>query len=382
MKEPISLQRAKVALLLDHPFFATLLLSMETKVTDEIPTAAVDGQRLYINMSFFEKWTSDEQKGLLAHEVLHPAFLHHTRRNGRDPMIWNMACDYAINWILKEAGLRLPQGGLIDEKYKDMTVDAIYDQVFKEIKKKNGGTQGGKTVAWKPGDGFSGGAGDVLDAPQMTDSELQEHEQEIMQRLVAAHHVAKQQGKAPASISRMIDQMLEPQVDWRTALRQLVSEKVHDDYSWVKPNRRFMSVSKFYFPILENERFGEIVLAVDTSGSISQQDLNEYAAEVNDIHEILSNTVHVIYCDAAVAHVDHFDPDDPVEMNIHGGGGTDFRPPFKWVEKNDIEPKMLIYFTDGYCNSFPSPPEYDVIWCVNGGIDKFEPPFGTVIYLR
>jgi predicted metal-dependent peptidase len=377
--------RAKVKLLLSHPFYASLLMKLNVVETTDIPTACTDGVTLKINPDFWDGLNIDEQQGLLAHEVLHPAFLHHTRRNDRDPFVWNMACDYAINPILKDGGLTLPQGALIDAKYSGKSADEIYNDIYQNaVKMKQKGFGSGANGEWQEGDGFSGGIGDVED---FHDGEGRDgaattmEEQEQLQRIIAAHQVAKEAGKAPKGIDRFIEERLNPKVNWKDALEQIVSEKTFDDYTWTKPNRRFLG-SCFYLPALEDESVGEIAFMCDTSGSINQTQLNTFSAECNSIGEIIKSRKTAIYCDSKIAGIDVFDPDEDVALRFKGGGGTDFRPPFKWLEDNEVEPKIAIYFTDGYCDDFPKAvPDYPVIWAIYNGVDKFKPPFGDVIYI-
>lgn len=374
-----TLDRAKAQLLLDHPFFATLLLKMGIVITDEVPTAAVDGVNLYVNLDWFNQWNQDQQIGLLAHEVLHPAFLHHTRRGDRDPKLWNIACDYAINLILADANIKLPDGGCLDDKYRDMGAEEIYNKLLEQGKK-------GAGNSWQPGDGFNGGFGDVMDLPGMNSSDpndpvRQMEEQKQVQALISAHQVAKAAGKGVGGVDRLIKGLLEPKVDWQTELQRLVSEKTYDDYTWAKPNRRHINRG-FYLPILENESYGEIALIFDTSASVSQDDLNVYASECNGIGSMVQSKKWVIYCDSGInGEVEEFDHGDDLVLTMKGGGGTDFRPPFVWLDKNSVEPKMAIYFTDGYCYNFPSEPDFPVIWALYGGMskEKFSPPFGDII---
>ena len=119
---------------------------------------------------------------------------------------------------------------------------------------------------------------------------------------------------------------------------------------------------------------GEIVVAVDTSGSIGTQELEQFAGEINAIiNEAQPESIRVIYCDAALQAVEEFGPSEPITLSPKGGGGTDFVPPFRWVEENSVEPKCLIYLTDLCCNSFPVAPDYPVLWVTDS---HRTPPFG------
>jgi predicted metal-dependent peptidase len=153
-----------------------------------------------------------------------------------------------------------------------------------------------------------------------------------------------------------------------------------NDYSWTPPNRRYLSQG-FYLPSLRSEELPEIVIAVDTSGSVTAEELAQFAAEISGILEAYDTTITVIYCDTGI----NGDPeiftreDMPLKLNAKGGGGTDFRPPFAWVQKQGLTPACLIYLTDMACSSFPFDPGYPVLWAKIGTWKSNPPPFGEVI---
>jgi predicted metal-dependent peptidase len=126
------IQKARTALLLDHPFFGTLLFRLGARARSSIATMATDGVSLYFNPQFVETLSGAELIGTLAHEVMHPALQHHTRRSGRSPKRWNMACDYAINPMLLDAGLTLPKGVLCEARFRGMSAEEIYNQLEAE----------------------------------------------------------------------------------------------------------------------------------------------------------------------------------------------------------------------------------------------------------
>ena len=198
---------------------------------------------------------------------------------------------------------------------------------------------------------------------------------------IAVAQAARQQktcGNLPGELQKMVDEIVNPTVDWRELLRRFVNERAREDYSWFPPNRRYVGQG-IYLPSTRSEKMGEMVLGYDSSGSVGRKETNQFAGETSSIVEENGAHVTVIYCDTRVANVEEFGPDDmPIELNPRGGGGTDFRPVFDYVEEHDLEPACLIYFTDGYCNSFPKEePAYPVLWaCTRKG---FEPPFGEVI---
>jgi predicted metal-dependent peptidase len=185
----------------------------------------------------------------------------------------------------------------------------------------------------------------------------------------------------PDSIARMVEEIINPKIDWREALRRFVSALARDDYSWTPPNRRYIHQG-LYLPSLRSEKLGDIVVAVDTSGSISPKDLDQFGAELTAIMEEHPGTeAHVVYCDTAIRGTAHVTSDDlPLTLEARGGGGTDFRPPFAWVEEQNINPVALVYLTDMECSRFPDAPTYPVLW-VRTGSGGGDAPFGEVIDL-
>jgi predicted metal-dependent peptidase len=373
-------KRAKIQLVLHHPFFASLLLKLETVVTDKVSRASTDGVTLRINEGWFGGLPEAECLGVLAHEVMHPALLHHTRRGNRNPLLWNYAADYAINPLIKKAGLTLPSDAIDDLRFHGMSAEAIYDIIYDETPKIE--------VSWSSGDGFKGSCGDVTDFPgsgesdePATSSEIVAEEMQKIQDLIAANQAHKsQEGSKPFGIERLIEEFLDPKVRWQDHMDRLVSEKSYNDYTWSKPNRRYLGTG-FYLPSLEDETYGEVAFMIDASGSIQQPQLDVFAGESNGIASFVQSKKWVIYCDSKVAHVDEFESYDDLEFRPHGGGGTDFRPPFRWLEDNEVEPKIAIYFTDGICSKFPEEPDYPVIWALYDGVraHNFKPPFGDVV---
>lgn len=363
------IQKAKIRLIIKFPFYASLLAGLELIEDSTIPTACTNGLDLRINPDFWESLNLNEQIGLLAHEVLHPAFLHHTRRNGRDPEIWNEACDYAINKILLDAGVTLPSGALVDYRFVNKGAEEIYDVIYRD--------QDGK-----PQGGGGGGFGGVEDLPE-TDGDgnpisVEHEEQKQVQKVIGAGTLAGQGGGA---VQRAIEKLIEPRVNWEDALAQIVSEKARDDYSYARKSDRYAYDRRLYMPSLHNDTYGDVALIVDTSISCTQEHLNIFSGECNSVAELTTSKKYAIYCDSDIAGVDEFEADDDVDFQFRGGGGTDFRPPFKWIDDQGIDPKIAIYFTDGECNRFPEPPHYPVIWAIYNGDENFDPPFGDVIHI-
>ncbi len=188
-------------------------------------------------------------------------------------------------------------------------------------------------------------------------------------------------GDLPGGIERLCGELLTPTLPWNELLRRFLSNAARNDFSWVQPNRRYLHAG-LYLPGLHNDELGQVAIAVDTSGSISQHDLDTFAAELSTILEEYDSILHVYTCDTAVTgQYGLSNADLPLEFAATGGGGTDFRPPFEMLEQEDITPECLIYFTDLQCNRFPAEPDYPVLW-VCPRETFLSPPFGETLFLE
>ena len=322
--------KARTALVLDAPFYGQLALRLRMQEAPQIPTLAVDGKTIYYNPEFVEKLGHDLTKSAIGHEVLHCAFGHITRRDGREPRRWNQAGDYVINAVLKDSGFKIGDGWLYNQAFADKTSDEIYNCLPPT------GEDDGKDPLDEMVEGASDGDEDGAEGAEL----------DWKVATIQAANAAKEVGNLPGALSRFVDELTKPKVDWRDTLRRFVTEISRNDYSWMRPNRRFMAQG-IYLPGLFSESMGEIAVAIDTSGSITQEMLNMFGAEIRAITDTVRPTkTHIIYCDTDVNHVDVFEQNDELKFDMHGGGGTDFRPPFEYLNQNNITPSCFIYLTD------------------------------------
>ncbi|MUM78690.1 hypothetical protein GKC30_13700 [Pseudodesulfovibrio sp. F-1] len=427
--------RARTSLLLDHPFFGSLCMRMEPKEDRSCRTAWTDGRVLAFNPAYVDSLSEAQVLGMLAHTVMHPACQHHVRRNGRDAGLWNVACDHAINWVLLDAGFTLPPGHLDNPAYRGMSADAIYaelssvrgsdgmpsegygegretgqeeqrevlptpgdtddggdpgegadsgDGAAKAAEDGDAGGEGGEdeSQAQDQGEGDPGGSGEVRDAldhAQGGGSSDDETDQEWKIALADAVRQARECGELPGGLARLVREQLAPRLDWRELLSRYISERARDDYSWSPPNRRFLHMN-VVLPSLSHRRLPEVVLALDTSGSVDEREMDMFAAELSGLLETYDTTVHVLCCDAGLTSVRTFSRSDlPLEIEPVGGGGTDYRPVFDWVAAEGVIPACLVYLTDMECSRFPErEPEYPVLWARVGG-GGTAAPFGEIV---
>lgn len=395
------MKKGRIDLLFDHPFFASIILKMGCEPNNEkTKTITTNGKDVFYNTDFIESLHPDEVKCALGHEVLHVVMLHHTRRKDRDLEKWNMACDFAINPLLVEAGFKLPEGALQNPSYKGKSAEEIYSlipqQMSDDLKKKKEQAQqkgGGGAGRFQKGKGNDWDFGGVEDAPSPSDptktatpQEMEQVEADTKMQVAQALQAAKMVGKAPANIQRMFEEMTEPQIPWKEVLSRFMTEMAKNDYNWGQPSKRYISQG-IYLPTLKNPELGNVCVFVDTSGSIGKKELTEMVSEVMGIcHEYTGNNdpeILVVYIDSEVAGHQRLTPDDiPGKVDPQGGGGTDFRPGFRWLDEQGEEPICVIYFTDGYCSSFPKEETVPTLWVLTEKNKSFRPPFGEVAVMK
>ncbi len=396
----VRLTKARTDLLLAHPFFGSLLFRLKLQAAASIPVMATDGVSLFYNPTATANLKHTELVFVLAHEVMHPALQHHTRRGNRDPKIWNMACDYAINPLLVDAGLFPLAGILIEHRFRGMSAEQIYSLLAEHEEEGSNGSSSGSgnsspqanrsenssLDSGNPqGPDTPGGFGQVVDAPNpddpsapATSDQLREHEREWRVAVQQAHNAAKMAGKCPAGVDRALDSAKEASVDWREALRRCFSETLITDYTWSRPNRRFLA-NGLYLPGPKKEGAGELAIAVDCSGSIANRTLSLFAAELASlVEENHPERVHVLYFDTEVQRAETFEFGQTIALKPKGGGGTDFRPVFEYLEAQRIEPHAVVFLTD-LCGSFPErEPAWPVIWA---STERRAAPFGATVYM-
>ncbi len=375
--------RARAELLLKQPFFAAIALRMKVKIGSEVPTMGTDGRTLFINPEWTGKLNDSEIAGVMAHECMHVVFQHCTRRGDRDPERWNLAGDYCIDPVIKQSGMQLPKPDHDDRRYHDKTADQVYNLLPKgKAKAKQGQGKQGQGDDHDHGGSSCGGLLDMKndDGSSMSEAERARAESDLKIAVQQAAQTAKMQGKLPANLQSLIDEITKPSIDWKSKLRDMVQRIKRDDYSFFPPNRRFIHQG-IYLPSLRSESVGDIVIAFDTSGSVSDQELSQYAGELSAIlEEVKPERIILIQCDSHINSVKEYTTDDlPLNnIKIGGRGGTSFDPVFQYVKDQNIDPEVLIYFTDLECN-FPEAPPYRTIWACWNQRRDLSVPFGEYL---
>lgn len=388
------ISKAKARLLMDHPFFATLLLRTPVMVTDEtpygqpIPLAATDGEQIYYNPEFLEKCSVEDVMTVLAHEIGHDSLLHSFRLGGRNADLFNQAADHAINLMLIDQKFQCPNvlngGWLADPQYKGMSADKIYDDLKRKQQPPSGGGQGGGQGNGKgkgkggapgqPGQGNSPGSGsgkpqqrdglhgDLMPARAKSDADQAAAQQRAKQRVASAANMARLAGKLTGELERMVGDMLETKVSWVEVLREYMLRIVKTKDNWTRRNRRF---SDIYLPTRRSRKMGPMVFIPDTSGSMMGDDMEKICSEMSHCaQQVEPEGIRVIWADAAVKGEQDFANNEfsYAALKPEGGGGTDMRVPLKYAEQYD--PVVVVLMTDCYTPWPDEPCPFPVI-CIS-----------------
>jgi predicted metal-dependent peptidase len=381
------ISKARWQLLRDQPWFGSLAMQLNIVLDESCETANTDGTNLAFGPAFVESLTDDELKTLIAHEVMHCAFLHPYRLKGRDHELFNIACDYAINHELVAAGFKLPAGGLIDAQYQGLSAEAIYEHLAGKSKGPGGYPGRPKSTgdfseapdddgqpSDEPGsdDGQPGQPGSESQPKRNTASDWEKFAEQ-------AAMAAAKAGNMPGGITRALRESHAETVDWRAVLRRFIEQTVPSDYTWSRPNRKLMAAIGLYLPGVQRENMPRLVVAIDTSGSISSELLARFDKEIKAIQaETRPEAIDVIYCDTRINRTDSFGADDEISLTMCGGGGTYFAPVFEHIEQMEQQPAALIYLTDLEAYDDYQEPGYPVLWVTPAWV-KLTGEFGETV---
>ena len=370
------LVRSKVRLMVDKDknglgFYASILYKMPLVVKNEIPTMATDGTNIFYNEEFTDNLTEPELDFVLCHECLHRVLLHHLRFGKRDHELWNIATDYAINFSLTQSGLfSMPEGGLLDKRFANMKSEKIYDILKEESKTK----PKPKPQSW----------GNVIPQEGKTEDQIKQEIATINAETMMAVNTAKAIGNLPSSVKDIINEMKRSQVDWTDVLRRHCVGDQPEGYSFRRPNRRQWHINEIITPISNKVGVGDIVIGVDTSGSVSNKELSYFLGELNSLSdEVKPNSITIITCDAQIQDVVKYESGETVkDIVCKGRGGTCVMPVFDYIAKENLNVDSFIYFTDLGIHDFPREEQnYPVLW-VSTDTRQNEAPIGTTTYLK
>ena len=382
---------ARIGLLLRHSFFGNLATRMQLVNADEwCSTAATDGLKFYYNSRFIMMLKPKEVEFLVGHEVLHVVYDHIGRRGTRDPQLWNIADDYAVNADLKRHKVgefikTVPC--LYEAKYDGKSAEEIYDDLYDKAEKINVEDLIDQMIDdHMEGEGEGENDGEEIDGsgkgkkrPKMSPEERERIRQEVKQAIINAAQGAEA-GSIPKGVERMIKQHTNPVMPWRELIQTNLTSAIRTDFSFMRPNRRGWHMDAIMPGMTPGEEI-DVVVSLDMSGSITDKQGQAFLGEIAGMMDAFDGyKVHVFCFDTETYNPQDFTSENMDTIDSYeptGGGGTDFDCIFSYLKENAIVPKRLIVFTDGYpCGSWGDPDYCDTTWIIHGDKDP-NPPFGT-----
>jgi len=362
------LDKTKIGLMMQGgTFLIGVGLMMQHVFTESVDTAATDGKRIYFNPSFFSSLKKPERIGVLAHEIMHVALMHMIRLGTRDHNVYNQAGDYVINDILRNSGYILPEPHLYDAKYHGWSTEEVYDHLIKEGAGQDKPNILGGDIDYSEGES-SEVKGDIATSVQDT----------VMKARAQAKMDSNEQGTIPGEVDRLIDELINPVLDWTQLLARFMDSNAKNDYTWTRPNKRFFP--NHYMPSMYSESIDHVTVTVDTSGSVTDDMLSEILTEIKSVYDTYQpNNMTIIDCDSSIHHIHHVDDStDIMSLKFTGGGGTSFIPPLDYCKEHGTN--VLLYFTDLYAERICPDDgyEFDTLWICYSNHEPQE--YGETIY--
>lgn len=403
---PAIITKARARLLVRAPFIGSIALGLAWVNAPDIGTMATDGRSVWFNPEWCEGHGVEKTMGVIAHEVLHVVNRHHLRRGERDAELWNVAADLLINRLLEDDKYVLPPDGLFDRdrRYAGLPTETIYARLREQQQQQqqqaqqpndrrlsvhatatgasgsgNGHdpTASGQTTSQAKPEREEARSGDdtfparhwgeVRDLTKANGQRLSateriqaEHDLDVRIRQAAA--AAKRVGKFGTALREMVE-IATDRVDWRDKFRMAFDGVLRGEVSWARPNRRYIQQG-LYLPGWRRTGAGRIGFVLDTSGSISANELSVYTAAVLGIlEETGPEVVALIQCDAQVQRVEYIQVGESFDqIEVHGRGGTRFQPAFDWIADAGFGADAIVYATDLNCSDLPRDPGVPVIW--------------------
>jgi predicted metal-dependent peptidase len=375
------ISQAKAKLLVEYPYFGAMASKLELVLNEDIEAFRSDGKKLEYSSMFLENAQISHLEFVLANGAMHASLAHKNRKNNRSGWLWQMATDMAINDMLVQNGMDLPDGAQYRVRFKGMYAEEIYAELKSDILREEDNLE------------YETDDTDDIQNSDKKNQEKQESKEQIQTPEQIQEEILKEQllaeeaisllasefdkGEAPSHIERFfkIDNL--GKIDWRDELKAALDRYFKDDYTLIPPNKKFLSQG-IYLPSTSSQTF-RLVIVVDSSGSIDDELLSEFLSEVNFLMSLVSHyQIELIVCDEKIHSHKTFYSGDNLDIEIKGGVGTDFRPVFDFVDKEFDDVKLLLYFTD-LEGVFPRKrPNYEVKWI---SPKEREIPFGSVILL-
>jgi len=385
---------ARTRLILDKPFLGVLVLRLPMVAAKPqwCPTTATDTKNLYYNPHYLDALGTRQLEFVLAHEALHCALAHFSRRGHRDKRRWDLACDFAINPVLLAEGLRPPPNAITFVEYAGMTAEEIYpllqdndntesmDQHLDDATNAPASNPASAPEIGEARQSLTEGDDQPTPRPQpLTLSEREQLDKQWQHQKVVAAQRAAQAGKLSGALATLVDTLIHPKLSWRALLAHHMFSRAREDYDYTRPSRR---EGEAILPRLHSRQI-DIAIVLDTSGSISAAEIAEFLSEVGALKAQVRARVTLFACDTEIAPGAPwvFEAWEELEFlpQLPRGGGTRFTAPFAWYAQRPMTPDLLVYFTDGL-GQFPDlEPGFSVLWLVKG---KAPVPFGLRVQLN
>ncbi len=372
------ISQAKAKLLVEYPLFGTIASKLKLIKNDDIQAFKSNGTTLEYNSDFFSEITLNEMEFVFANGAMHASLAHESRKNGRSGWLWQLSSDYAVNDMLVENGLERPYQAHYSKRFHGLYAEEIYAELKDDILRDELEYEADDI------DDVQNDKNDQQENNQESESTKEIEQDDILSQELfeefakAVLEMEEKRGELPKSLERFFDLAQNANIDWRDELRVSLERFHKDDYAQMPPNKKFLHLG-FYLPSSISQRF-KLVVAVDSSGSVDEDLLSEFLSELNFLmNTVPSYEINLLICDDKIRSHRVFYSGDILEVKVEGGGATDFRPVFEFIDRELEDTKLLLYFSD-LDGVFPNKvPFYDVKWIAP---KELEVPFGEVIVLQ
>lgn len=354
------IEKVKASLIIDQPYFGSISSYLKPIQNDDIKTFLSSSSTFEYNDEYIQNKSDEELAFLLTNAAMHQAFLQELRLDSRMQWLWTLATDYAINSLLVNNGLELPDDMNYDDRFDDMSAESIYAILENEIDDEKHTPQKVSQIKYEN---------------QISSDEMQENIKDINQELL---NKAKLQGDLPLGIELFVPKLYEGKISWRDELYDVIEHALKFDYRLIPPNKRYISQG-IALPSLSGTKM-KLVIALDSSASVDEKMLSMFLAEVDSIMNSFENyEIDLLVADAKVQEHYILTPGDEISYKLKGGGGTNFESTFQYIQDNIDEVNLMLYFTDGLGNFPKEEVGFDVVWVLTN--NELSVPFGRTIFL-
>jgi len=364
------IQNARLDLVMNFPYFGSIFMRLNVFEDDTCPTAWTDGRSMGYNVDYLASLPHICIIGVFVHECLHVILKHHLRKLENPDFIanhvrWNYAADYALNPIIKNTdGMNIMPTWLYNEKWNDSLAEHIFYELPEDPADPlygNASDMPGEVRAW-PGEDGKG---------KPTDVEIEAEKQEVDRWIKSAEFKAQGAGKLDGNVAQKILKATASTVSWQDELQVLTEDISKTDYTWTRPNVRYMHRG-VYLPSMSGRKPVDMLFFVDTSGSLSDDQLSKIMGEVKEIVTQFKVRVIIVYWDTGYRNTEVFEPSDVMDpewkLNVRGRGGTNFKKCWGWmhdcIDDLEFDPKAIVFFSDLKCSQYPEDdPGLPLLWC-------------------